>query len=102
MLRFGCSKPEPTLEPTTLPCNVGSCCVFDVVAKFCTKATNLLKLLSQSSTNCVAFGVGVFGVDCAAGEGRMYTGSGLFWGWAVDFWGSSPASSHYFPHSTRE
>ena len=22
----------------------------------------------------------------------MYTGSRLFWGWSVDFWGSSPAS----------
>ena len=33
--------------------------------------------------------VGVLGVDCAAEEGRMCTGSGLLLGWAVDFWGSS-------------
>ena len=65
-------------------------CVFDVVAKFYTEATNLLKLLSQSGANWVAFGVGVFGVDCAAGEGRMYiwsvegaTGNGLLVAWAV-------------------
>ena len=45
------------------------------MAKFCTEATNLLKLLCQSSANWVAFGVGVFGVDCAVGEGRMYTWS---------------------------
>ena len=57
--------------------------VFDVVAKFCTVATNFLKLLSQGSANWVAFGVGVLGVDCAAGEGRMCTGSELFLGWAV-------------------
>ena len=60
------------------------------MAKFCTEATNLLKLLSQSSANWVAVGVGVFGVDCAAGDVRMYTssvegatGSGLLVAWAV-------------------
>ena len=60
------------------------------MAKFCTEATNLLKLLSQSSANWVAFGVAVFGVDYAAGEGRMYTwsvegatGSGYLVAWAV-------------------
>ena len=80
--------------------------------KFCTEATNLLKLLSQSSANWVAFGVAVFGVDCVAGESRMYTwsvegatGSGYLvaWalavgfsfmgiGWRVSFCGSFPAS----------
>ena len=68
-------------------------CVFDVVAKFCTEATNLLKLLCQNSANWVAFGVGVFGVDCATGEGRMYTwsvegatGSGLLAAWGSVSW----------------
>ena len=60
------------------------------MAKFCTEATNLLKLLSQSSANWVAFGVAVFGVDCVAGEGIMYTwsvegatGSGYLVAWAL-------------------
>ena len=51
------------------------------MAKFCTEATSLLKLLSQSSANWVAFGVAVFGVDCAVGVGSIYTGSGIFLGW---------------------
>ena len=53
-------------------------------------ATNFLKLLSQGSANWVAFGVGVLGVDCVAGVGKMYTwsvegatGSGLLVAWAV-------------------
>ena len=44
-------------------------------------------------------GPGVACVDFGAGEGRIYTwssegttGSGLFWGWSVDFLGSSPGS----------
>ena len=44
----------------------------------------------------MAFAVGVSGVECAAGEGRMCTrpgqGSGLLVPWAVGFWGSSSAS----------
>ena len=53
----------------------------------------------------LALAVGVLGVYCATGEGRMCTGNGLFLGWAVAlgskfmgigqkiiFWGSSPAS----------
>ena len=36
-----------------------------------------------------ALGAGALGVDCAVGEGRMCTGSGLFLGWEVEFWGSS-------------
>ena len=39
---------------------------------------------------------GVSSVECAAGIGRMCTGSrqgsGLLVAWAVGFWGSSPAS----------
>ena len=40
--------------------------------------------------------VGVLGVECDVGEGRMCTwsgkDSGLLVAWAVIFWGSSPAS----------
>ena len=53
------------------------------MAKFCTEATILLKLLSQSSANWVAFEVGVLGMDCAVGEGRICTGSGHLVAWAV-------------------
>ena len=42
-------------------------------------ATNFLMFCSTSSDG-VALVVGVLGVDCVAGEGRIYTGSGLFWG----------------------
>ena len=44
----------------------------------------------------MTFAVGVSGVECAVGEGRMFTGSGqgsgLLVGWAVGFKGSSPTS----------
>ena len=36
-----------------------------------------------SSVNGMAFAVGVSGVACGADVGRMWTGSGLFLGWAV-------------------
>ena len=32
----------------------------------------------------------------------MYTSSGLFWGWAVDFKALPLLPSHYFAHSTRK
>ena len=38
-------------------------------------ATNFLMLCSTSSANGVAFVVGVLGVDCVAGVGKMYTWS---------------------------
>ena len=44
----------------------------------------------------MALAVGVSGVECVAGEGRMCTrsgqGNGLLVTWAVGFWGSSLAS----------
>ena len=52
----------------------------------------------------MALAVGVLGVECVVGEGRMCTrlgqGNGLLVAWAVGFWGSSPASFplHYLPH----
>ena len=52
-------------------------------------ATNFLRLFKAGSARLVLV-VGVFGVDCAAGVGSMYTwsaegaiSSGLFLGWAV-------------------
>ena len=49
-------------------------------------ATNFLKFCIMGSTNRVAFGDGVLGVDCVAGEGRIYTwsvegatGSAIWW-----------------------
>ena len=56
--------------------------VFDVVAKFWTMATSFLRFC-RAGIDAVAFMVGVLGVDCAGGVGRMLTGSGLFLGWAV-------------------
>ena len=53
-------------------------------------ATNFLKFCIMGSSNGVAFGDGVLGVDCVAGEGRIYTwsvegatGSGHLVAWAV-------------------
>ena len=38
-------------------------------------ATNFLNFCRTGSAIDVAFVVGVLGVDCVAGEGRIYTGS---------------------------
>ena len=40
-------------------------------------ATSFLKFFSIGSDG-VTFIVGALGVDCVAGEGSVYTGSGLF------------------------
>ena len=64
-------------------------------------ATNFLKFCSIGSGDGMAFasavGASSSGKGCAAG--RVYTrsgkgdsGSGLFFAWAVDFWGSSISS----------
>ena len=65
--------------------------VFDVVAKVCIVTTNFLKFYRAGSARlALALTAGVLDVDCAVGEGRMYTGSGedaagsgLFLGWAM-------------------
>ena len=65
--------------------------VFDVVEKVCTVTTNFLKFCRASSARlALALAAGVLDVDCVAGEGRIYTGSGedaagsgLFLGWAM-------------------
>ena len=46
------------------------------MAKVCTVATNFLKFCRASNANGVAFPIGVSGVECAAGEARIYTESG--------------------------
>ena len=55
-------------------------------------ATNFLMFYNTRSAAGVTFMVGVLGVDCAAGEGKICIGSRLFLGWALDFWGSSISS----------
>ena len=45
-------------------------------------ATNLLNFFSMGSDR-LDFFVGALGIGCATSRGSMYTGSGLFWGWAV-------------------
>ena len=67
-----------------------------MVAKFCTKATNLLNFCMAGSDGLdLALGAGaVAGVGFAVS--RVYTrsidGSGLLVAWVVGFWGSSLAS----------
>ena len=46
-------------------------------------ATNFLMFCTSSDGLTLALGAGVLGVDCAAGEGRVCTGNGLFLDWAV-------------------
>ena len=60
------------------------------MAKACTLATNFLNFCKTDSAIDVAFVVGVLGVDCVAGVGKMYTwsvegatGSGHLVAWAV-------------------
>ena len=54
-------------------------------------ATNFLRICRVGSVNGMTFAVGVSGVACGAGVGRMLTRSGLFLGWAValdpNLWG---------------
>ena len=45
-------------------------------------ATNFLRLFKAGSAR-LALVVGASRVGCGAGEGRIYTCNGLFWGWAV-------------------
>ena len=58
--------------------------------------TSFLRFCRVGNVDGMAFTVGVSGVECAAGEGRIYTGegqgSGLLVAWVVGFWGSSTAS----------
>ena len=46
-------------------------------------ATNFFKFCISSDELALALEAGVLGVDCAADEGRIYTSSELFLGWAV-------------------
>ena len=46
-------------------------------------ATNFFKFCISSDELALALAEGVLGVDCAAGEGKIYIGSGLLLGWAV-------------------
>ena len=83
----GSGAPNPNQHPNQPLCHAmwAAAIVFDVVAKLCTEATNLLKFcMADSDRLDLALGAGAAaGVGFAAGVGNMYTGSGLFWGWAV-------------------
>ena len=71
----GSSAPNPNQHPNQPLCHAMSATaiVFDVVAKFCIEATNLLKFCMEGNDG-VAFVLvasGVLGWDCDAGEGRI-------------------------------
>ena len=70
----GLGAPNPNQHPNLPLCHVVCAAAififFEVVAKFCTMATNLLKFFNIGSDG-VAFIVGALGVDCAAGEGKI-------------------------------
>ena len=90
---WGSGAPNPNRHPNHPLCHAvcATAILFEVVAKFCTMATNLLKFFSMGSDG-VAFLVGASGIGCAAGRvytwsGESASGSGLFMAWAVDFWG---------------
>ena len=82
----GLGAPNTNRHPNQPLCHAmwAAARVFDVVEKFCTVATNLLKFCMAGSDGLdLALGAGAAGFEFAAGVGSMYTGSGLFWGWAV-------------------
>ena len=71
----GSGAPNPNRHPNHPLCHAvcAAAIFFEVVATFCTMATNLLKFFSIGSDG-VAFLVGasrVLGWDCDAGEGRV-------------------------------
>ena len=68
----GSGAPIPNRHPNHPLCHAvrAAAIFFEVVAKICTMATNLLKFFSIGSDG-VAFIMGALGVDCAAGEGRI-------------------------------
>ena len=88
----GSGAPNPSQHLNHPLCHAvcAAAIVFDVVAKTCTVATNFLNFCRTDSAIDVAFVVGVLGVGCVAGEGRIYTwsveggiGSGHLVDWAV-------------------
>ena len=75
---------EPAPEPSAMPCSVSSCQCLRCSGK-CLNKGNFLRFCRVGSVNGMVFAVGVSGVACGSGVGRMLTGSGLFLGWAVAF-----------------
>ena len=73
---LGSGVPNPNRHPNQPLCHAmwAAACVFDVVTKFCTEATNLLKFCMAGSDGLeLALGAGAVGFDFAAGVGSMYT-----------------------------
>ena len=71
----GSGAPNPNRHPNQPLCHAvcAAAIFFEVVAKVCTMATNLLKFFNMGSDG-LAFLVGASGVlgwDCGAGEGRI-------------------------------
>ena len=83
MSRSRCSMSEPAPEPSVVSCSVSSCQCLRCSGKCLNKVTNFLRFCRACSVNRMAFAVGISGVACGAGVGRMWTGSGLFLGWIV-------------------
>ena len=76
----GSGAPNPNQHPNHPLCHAvcAAAIFFEVVAKLCTMATNLLKFFSIGSDGLdLALGAGAAGFGFAAGVGNMYTGSGL-------------------------
>ena len=73
----GSGAPNPNQHSNHPLCHAVCAAVilFEVVAKFCTMATNLLNFFSMGSDR-VAFMMGVSRFGCAAGMGSMKTESG--------------------------
>ena len=80
----GSGAPNPNQHPNHPLCHAmcAAAIFFEVMAKVWTVATSYLRFCRAGSDG-VAFMVGALGFECAAGEGSMCTGRGLFLGLAV-------------------
>ena len=80
----GSGAPNPNRHPNHPLCFAvcAAAIFFELVAKLCTMATNLLKFFSIGSDG-LNFLAGALGIGYAAGRGSMYTGSGFLVAWAV-------------------
>ena len=83
----GSGAPNPNRHPDQPLCHAvcAAAIFFDVVAKVCTVATNLLKCCTSSNGLAWVLGAGATGFDFAVGVGSRYTwsaegatGSGFF------------------------
>ena len=82
----GSGAPNLNQHPNQLLCHAmwATSYVFDVVAKTLPVATKFLIFCISSDGQAWVLGAGAAGFGFAEGVGNMYTGSGLFLGWAVE------------------